>query len=117
MNVPTGSVWRRSRKIARYVLLEAVSCCKAPHLLDGRAPGRGNLRNHSPGLFAQASDGRAVEMHVERRVVAIDLIDEHFRIVLARRQDLELQGPGLVFQGTSAVRHQQRQELIAPTRR
>jgi hypothetical protein len=56
-------------------------------------------------------------MRVERRVVAIDLIDEHFRIVLARCQDLELQGPGLVFQGTSAVRHQQRQELIAPTRR
>jgi hypothetical protein len=56
-------------------------------------------------------------MHVEFRIVSIDFIHKHFRIVVARRQDFHLQGSGFVFQTAGSVRHRRRDKLIPASRR
>jgi hypothetical protein len=52
-------------------------------------------------------------VHLECGGVSVDFVQEHFRVVVLRQQDFELQSARFVFQATRFVRHRQRQELIS----
>ena len=51
-------------------------------------------------------------MRVECSFVLINFVEHDFRIVIVWHQDLEVQGPRLVFETPGSVRHQQGQKLI-----
>src|ERR1700728_5449679 len=51
-------------------------------------------------------------MRVECGLVAIDLVEHYFRVVVQGKQGFKLNGTGLVLEGARSVRHQQGQKLV-----
>ena len=86
-------MWKSPAAWLRQDLLVVAGCKVAG--FKGLAPGERSslheiaprtlkLHYHSGSLFSQACDGWSIEMSVERGVVLVDFIEQHFGIIIAR---------------------------------
>ncbi|SDR63852.1 hypothetical protein SAMN05519103_09105 [Rhizobiales bacterium GAS113] len=56
-------------------------------------------------------------MGVKGSLISVNFVEHHFRGVIDRLQDFELQGPRFIFEASGSVRHQQGQKLTHTARR
>ena len=69
-------------------------------LVHDRAPHPLKLHHHSGSLVFPLREGRPLQMHLECGGVPVHFVHAHFRIVVFRQQNFELQGARFIFQAS-----------------